>query len=39
MEGYTFRDIINFIKNDKEWDVPEEVKKTVDGLVMTTFLL
>lgn len=39
MEEYTFRDIINYIKNDKDWDAPEAVKKSVDGLVMTTFLL
>ncbi len=36
---YTFRDIMNYMKNDKEWDAPEEVRKQVDGLVMTAFRL
>jgi hypothetical protein len=36
---YTFRDIMNYMKNDKDWDAPEEVKAQVDSLPMTAFRL
>jgi len=39
MEQYTFRDIMNYMKNDKDWDCPPEVRAQVDGLVMTAYRL